>query len=133
MTENNPPEKMLIDDWTFRIKQPLNPTDESKALLLLHGYLGNENVMWVLTNPIPESYFILSPRAPIKNGPDQFSWHEIVPQWPDINTYEKLTTSLLDGICNGPITPRKDKPNCCYSWICALLLEKILHKHISCQ
>lgn len=64
-------------------------------MLLLHGHLGNENVMWPLANPIPSHYTLLAPRAPVQIEPGQFSWHAITPQWPDLNTYQNLAEALI--------------------------------------
>lgn len=98
MTDNNRPEKIDLDGWPFRIKKPANVTKHTRVLLLLHGHLGNENVMWILTNPLPEDYIMLAPRAPVKTGQDQYSWHEIKPQWPGIETYQDLIDSLLSRV-----------------------------------
>lgn len=98
MTGNNSPEKMTINGWTFRIKQPSGDNDQVKVLLLLHGHLGNEKAMWILTNPLPESYIMLAPRAPVQTGEEQYSWHEIGPQWPGIEKYQELTEKLLSRV-----------------------------------
>lgn len=95
MTETNPPEWIEIDHWPFRIRQPAKQTEETRVLLLLHGHLGNENVMWILTQPLPDAYIMLAPRAPVKTGPEKYSWHEIGKHWPEINTYHGLTEELL--------------------------------------
>jgi len=98
MTGNNTPEKIKINDWTFRIKQPSVDKDQGKVLLLLHGHLGNENAMWILTDPLPETYTMLAPRAPVQTGDEQYSWHEIGPQWPAIEKYQTLTDALLSRV-----------------------------------
>jgi phospholipase/carboxylesterase len=95
---NSSPEKDKINGWHFRVKRPPVLSDKTQILLLLHGYLGNEDVMWTLTKPIPDTYLMLAPRAPVKMGSDQYSWHEISPQWPSINTYQTLTEDLLNHV-----------------------------------
>ena len=77
------------------VKEPKNITMDTRLMLLLHGHLGNEKVMWILTKPIPENYILLAPRAPVKMGQNQYSWHEITPQWPDLETYQSITEKLL--------------------------------------
>jgi len=91
-------ELIEINNWTFRVKMPSKRTDPSKALLLLHGHLGNENAMWILSNPIPNDYCMISPRAPIMMGENQFSWHEITQQWPDLDHYHQLVDQLLSRV-----------------------------------
>ena len=84
-----------IDGWTFRVRYPEHSKVESRIILLLHGHLGNENVMWTFAKTIPGSYFVIAPRAPIKLGIDQYSWHDIQPQWPSISNYKQFTDQLL--------------------------------------
>jgi phospholipase/carboxylesterase len=95
MTENDQPTKIVIDRWPFRVKQPIKRTENNRLLLLLHGHLGNENAMWILTKPLPAFYTMLAPRAPVKFGPKQYSWHEIGSTWPGIEAYQALTKDLL--------------------------------------
>lgn len=98
MTGNGKPEKTEINGWTFRVKHPSGVSDRKKVLLLLHGHLGNEKAMWILTDPLPDTYFMLAPRAPVQTGEDQYSWHEIGRQWPDIEEYQELTDALLSRV-----------------------------------
>lgn len=96
MTGLNEPELIDIDGWPFRVKPAKNPENPARVLLLLHGYLGNENVMWIFTKSIPKTYNLLAPRAPIRLGPDQYTWHLIEPQWPGLfSTYQPLAENLL--------------------------------------
>ncbi|MBG0788418.1 MAG: dienelactone hydrolase family protein [Anaerolineaceae bacterium] len=100
MTEQAAPREILIDNWPFKVLVPEQPpTSEKRLLLLLHGHLGNENVMWILTKPIPKSFIMLAPRAPLQLGPDQYSWHAIESQWPDLEpTYRSLGSQLLSRV-----------------------------------
>ncbi len=88
-------EIIKIKDSIFRIKVSKPEVDSSRILLLLHGHLGNEESMWILTRHISKAYTILSPRAPLQTGEDQFSWHAITSEWPDIDFYRNLTGELL--------------------------------------
>ncbi len=95
MNTNNQPSVLHIDNWVFRVKAPASQAAEPRILLLLHGHLGNENAMWILTKPLPQDYLMLAPRAPEKLGEDQYSWHKIQSQWPGIDHYQKLTDQLI--------------------------------------
>lgn len=97
MTEIDEPKLIKIDDWVFRVKEGQS-TKQIKLMLLLHGYLGNENVMWILTNPLPASYTFLAPRAPLQMGENQFSWHKLGMRWPDLDIYQQLIADLLHRI-----------------------------------
>lgn len=98
MSQDNQPEETVIKDWIFRIKRPKVQNEQAKVMLLIHGYFGNEKAMWILTNPIPENYVMIAPRAPEKMGPNQYSWHEIGPKWPSLKTYKNLSDQLLERV-----------------------------------
>lgn len=98
MTERNSPQEVDIQGWPFLIRRPLNPQKPGRILLLLHGHLGNEAAMWILTKPLPKSYILLSPRAPFRQGKDQYSWHDIQPQWPGLDTYGKIADQLISRV-----------------------------------
>ena len=100
MTEQVSPKDITIDRWPFKVLMPEKaPSSEARLLLLLHGHLGNENVMWILTKPIPKTFIMLAPRAPVQLGADQYSWHPISAQWPDLeNTYRNLGLELISRV-----------------------------------
>ena len=43
------------------------------TIVMLHGWLGNENVMWAFENVLPKNALIVSPRAPLKVS-DGYGW-----------------------------------------------------------
>jgi len=88
-------EKIEIDGWHFRVRYPTQNISKARPMLLIHGYQGNENVMWILTKPIHNNFLMIAPRAPIEVSDNQYIWHEIAPQWPDISIYQDLTLQLL--------------------------------------
>jgi phospholipase/carboxylesterase len=57
----------------FRIKS--NPTAGDLSVLMLHGWSGDENVMWVLETVLPQTRLLVAPRGlyPIKSGGFQWS------------------------------------------------------------
>jgi len=98
MEKSIQPEKTEIMGWTFRIQTPPNPSSNQRVMLLLHGHLGNENVMWVLTKPIPKDYYFLAPRAPVELGENQYSWHGFASQWLDLQAYKTLVDEVLSRV-----------------------------------
>lgn len=98
MNEKQQIEKIKIDQWPFRAQYPFNQPKDSRLMLLLHGHQGNENVMWILTKPLPKDFYLLAPRAPVKTGKNQYSWHEITPQWPDIRIYHDLAEKIISRV-----------------------------------
>lgn len=59
-------------DWTLRIR----PSSEKnpRLLVMIHGWTGDENSMWVFTRGFPSDYWIVAPRAPHAAEPKGFSW-----------------------------------------------------------
>lgn len=96
MTVTETPHLEIIGGWPFRVYLPPESLHSNRLMLLLHGHLGNENVMWILAKPIPNTYALLAPRAPVETGPGQFSWHPDTPQWPGLDTYRGLAEALLE-------------------------------------
>lgn len=95
----------LIDfnNWKMRIREPANkPSD--RVLLLLHGWSGDENSMWVFAKDIPLDYWVISPRAPYsivdkgyswRNGINNGSWE--LPKISDFNpTMDKLNIIIKE-------------------------------------
>ena len=68
------PNTQLIEfgEWVLRIR----PTTHKPArlLLLLHGYTGDENSMWVFARDLPAPSWMVAPRAPHFTEPGGFSW-----------------------------------------------------------
>lgn len=75
---DTPAQTLLIENQIIRIKQA--STYPADALILLHGYTGNENSMDIFHNKIPSSFACLSPRAFFQIGSGQYSW--IDPNFP---------------------------------------------------
>jgi phospholipase/carboxylesterase len=71
------PELLTYDKWTFRYR----PAEEKpvRLLLMLHGWMGDENSMWVLAQKMPRDYAILAPRGPHPVEGGGYSWREISP------------------------------------------------------
>ncbi len=72
------PSLATLGPWTYRVR-PSNQTP-GRLLLLLHGYTGDENSMWVFTRNLPGGYALLSPRAPYPAPEQGFSWCEVIDQ-----------------------------------------------------
>ncbi len=61
--------------WLLRIRPPQDPAN-ARLLLLIHGWTGNEDVMWVFARDIPADYAIIAPRGSIK-APDGYGWVDV--------------------------------------------------------
>ena len=69
--------RIEMEGWTCRIRPATDhPT---RLVVLLHGWTGDENSMWLFTRKIPGQYAILLPRAPFPTSAGGFSWRDISP------------------------------------------------------
>jgi phospholipase/carboxylesterase len=67
-------EIIAIEGQTLRIRKSTQPAQVSRLLLLIHGFTGDENSMWVFARDLPSYYWIVAPRAPYGAEPSGYSW-----------------------------------------------------------
>jgi phospholipase/carboxylesterase len=65
-----------LEDWTYRFLPPQKAS--RRLLLLLHGWTGDENSMWVFARNFPRTAWMLAPRAPFPVPSGGYSWREHV-------------------------------------------------------
>jgi phospholipase/carboxylesterase len=63
---------ITFENWTVRVRAA--QATPARLLLLIHGWTGDENSMWVFTRNFAEDYSILAPRAPHAAEPFGYSW-----------------------------------------------------------
>ena len=89
-----PSETQLIEfrGWTVRVR----PTEmrPSRLLLLIHGWTGDEDSMWVFARNLPSRYWIIAPRAPHATRPSGFSWRVPPPDRSEGPELEDLRPSV---------------------------------------
>lgn len=71
----NPSEAFTLFDrgWIVRI-QPPKTDGPHRVMLLLHGFTGDERVMWVFTRNLPQDTWFIAPRAPHAASQGGYSW-----------------------------------------------------------
>lgn len=57
---------------TLRVRRAVE--SPPRLLVLLHGWTGTENSMWIFVRNFPASYWMLAPRAPYEARPSGYSW-----------------------------------------------------------
>jgi phospholipase/carboxylesterase len=62
--------------WTLRLRPASEPPP--RLMLMLHGWTGDENSMWVFGRNLPPYYFLLAPRALHPAQPSGYSWRPFV-------------------------------------------------------
>ncbi len=63
---------VTFQNWTLRVRPSENPSP--RLLLLIHGWTGDENSMWVFVRNFSSDYWMIAPRAPHVTEPTGFSW-----------------------------------------------------------
>ena len=64
-------------DWIFRFRPATS--EPSRLLVMLHGWTGDENSMWVFASKIPAQMAVLSPRGHYPAPEGGYTWREIRP------------------------------------------------------
>lgn len=65
-------ELITFNGWTLRVRP--SQAENPRLLVLIHGWTGDENSMWVFTRGFPSDYWIVAPRAPHPAEPKGYSW-----------------------------------------------------------
>ena len=89
-------ETIEFNGWTLRICP--SETENPRLLLMIHGWTGNENSMWVFTKKFPADYWIIAPRAPHPADPQGFSWRPPQPSTfgrPSLETLAPSAEALI--------------------------------------
>jgi phospholipase/carboxylesterase len=68
----NRPTLITFKDWTLRVRATQSSTP--RLLVLIHGWTGDENSMWVFTRGLSLDTWLMAPRAPHLADPSGFSW-----------------------------------------------------------
>jgi phospholipase/carboxylesterase len=68
-------ELIQFNDWTLRIRQTDHPLP--RLLLMIHGFTGDENSMWVFARNLPTDYWIIAPRARQAASTSGYSWNSL--------------------------------------------------------
>jgi phospholipase/carboxylesterase len=68
-------ELISFSDWTLRVR--LSQSPNPRLLVLLHGWTGDENSMWIFTRGLSPDYWMMAPRGPHAADPSGFSWRPL--------------------------------------------------------
>jgi phospholipase/carboxylesterase len=85
------PQLRTVKDWTFRLHLP--KAHPKRLLVLLHGWLGDENSMWLLARNLSPEIAILSPRGIFSAPQGGYSWRAAKPGTWSMATLEDFRLS----------------------------------------
>lgn len=81
-------ELIEFNGWTMRVRP--STSKSPRLLLMIHGWTGDENSMWVFTRRLPNDFWIIAPRAPHRAEPQGFSWRP-----PQPSTFGRPSLEML--------------------------------------
>jgi len=70
--EEGKPQTFVEPDWVYRVQLPTNEAPQ-RLLLIIHGWTGDENSMWLFTQGLPSTTAILAPRGFV-DAPSGYGW-----------------------------------------------------------
>jgi len=86
-----------IDDWVIKARLP-DGAGPHPVILLLHGWTGDENSMWVFSSRLPKDALLVAPRAPHYVVSEQYSGHSWVArksgEWSWLDDYRPAVSEL---------------------------------------
>jgi phospholipase/carboxylesterase len=101
-----------FDNWTLRVRQPTQAP--ARLLLMLHGWTGDENSMWVFARNFPTDYRILAPRGLHPAPQGGYSWRPLRegtfgrPSLDDLRDSAEALVRLVDAYAaQGPMDARQ--------------------------
>jgi len=81
-----------------RVFLPDSPGPHPTAVLL-HGYWGNEDAMWVFARSLPSHWLIVAPRGIAQEGDGRYSWQPRAPQeWPTLEQFDTAVSAITQFI-----------------------------------
>ncbi len=108
MPTENEPTTIYERGWVVRIQSPRSASKDgetgqpgaetrvpARSLLLLHGWTGDETVMWIFTRGVPASYWIFAPRAPVQAPEGGYGWVLREDGWPRLDQFKDVAGTLL--------------------------------------
>ena len=80
-------------EWVYRASQP-DGSGPFPVILLLHGWTGDENSMWVFTSRLPANHLLIAPRGlyPVSQG--GYAWHTTHNGWTNIAQFLPAVEAL---------------------------------------
>ncbi len=72
MPDLNNTDLIQFNNWILRVREATHKP--ARLLLMLHGYTGDENSMWVFAKDLPNYFWVIAPRAPHPSEMTGYSW-----------------------------------------------------------
>jgi phospholipase/carboxylesterase len=92
---------VTFENWTIRLRPPR--VKPARVMLMLHGWTGDEDSMWIFADGFPPDYWIIAPRAPYAAPQGGYSWRTLpvpdqIRDWAGIEDLRPSARALADFI-----------------------------------
>lgn len=85
-----------LDGWTVRYRKPVGG-GPFPVILMLHGWTGDENAMWVFASRLPKDSYLIAPRGLYKTPLGGYGWHEHKSKvWPWVDDFQPAMGALQE-------------------------------------
>jgi phospholipase/carboxylesterase len=82
--------------WVIRMREP-GGDGPHPVLLLLHGWTGDENSMWIFAGRLPKDNLLIAPRGLHASPLGGYSWHpHHEKRWPSVEDLRPAVEALLE-------------------------------------
>lgn len=75
MPDENKTHQLTYNGWSMRVQHATQ--EPARFMLLLHGWTGDENSMWIFTRKFPDDLWMAAPRGPHSSEQGGYSWREL--------------------------------------------------------
>ncbi|MBI3160075.1 MAG: hypothetical protein HYZ26_10805 [Chloroflexi bacterium] len=94
---NNNIRAIELGPWMLKVFQPESAAGAA-AFLMLHGWTGDENSMWVFASQLPSAWLMVAPRAPFVSSHPEFGGYSWVEEksgvWPAYGDFDSAVARL---------------------------------------
>ena len=98
---------MELDGWVLRTRKP-SGNGPFPVTLMLHGWTGDENSMWVFAQRLPRRNLLIAPRGLYPAPLGGYGWHPpLNALWPQVDDFRPAVEALLN-LLTGKHFPQGD-------------------------
>jgi phospholipase/carboxylesterase len=90
-----PSASISLDGWTFRQRLP-STAGLHPVIVMLHGWTGDENAMWIFSGRLPQNALLIAPRGLHPTPMGGYGWHPHKAEWPGVDDFRPAVQGLLD-------------------------------------
>jgi phospholipase/carboxylesterase len=97
-------EVLEIHDWTIRCRVP-ESEGPHPVVWLFHGWMGDEDSMWIFARLLPAYFLVLAPRAPHRSENRGYTWYpDRQAGWPSVETFLPSIADLFELMDSWPLS-----------------------------